>query len=83
MLKELKKNIAANDLQCYTLKEVANFLSASEHTIYNLIMSGALEAFTIGVKGSKKPVYRITKEALKRYIKTSTFEVQKGVLTNG
>lgn len=79
LIQELKKSVFANDLQSYTIKEVAELLNSSVHTIYNMIISGTLEAYTIGVKGSKKPVYRITKEALSKYIKTRSLNVRKEV----
>lgn len=68
LISKIEKINAPSELQCYTVKKVANILDASENSIYNMIQSGVIEAFTVGEKGSKKPSYRISREALEKYM---------------
>lgn len=46
----------------YTVEQVAKILQVSEATVRKLIKNGELEAFMVGNQ------YRVTKEALDRYM---------------
>ena len=83
LISKIENLNVAQPLTCYTVKEVAEKLKASENSVYNMIQSGILEAFTVGDIGSKKPVYRITNEALEKYIKASSLDLRKEVAFNG
>ena len=53
-----------------TRKEVQKILRTSKATVLKLINSGELEAFTIGNS------YRITREALFEYMRSSHFKIK-------
>ncbi len=55
-------------LECYSVKEVAKIIKGSENSVYNMIQTGVLKAFTIGVNNSKKPQYRISRKILEDYM---------------
>lgn len=68
LIDKLNKKCIAQPLKCYTVKEVAEILKASENSVYNMIQSGLLRAFTVGDVGSKKPSYRISGDILDAYM---------------
>ena len=80
LINKIEKLELSQPLTCYTVKEVAEKLKASENSVYNMIESGVLEAFKIGTKESKKPVYRISRDALERFMgkNTNINEVHNG-----
>lgn len=83
LISKIEELNTEKSLNCYTVKQVAEILKVSENSVYNMIQSGILEAFTVGTIGSKKPVYRITDEALEKYIKASSLDLRKEVAFNG
>jgi len=58
-------------MEFYTPKEVAERLKLSELTVYDLIKRGEIEALKIG------RIYRISKEALEKFLEKSKYSNQK------
>lgn len=50
-----------------TPEEVAKLLGKSRESVVGLILAGELEAFDLRNPGAKRPLYRITPEALARW----------------
>lgn len=77
LIETINNNInTPKELQCFNVKQVASILGASENSVYNMIQTGVLKAFKIGVNESKKPQYRISRETLENYM--NNVEVQNG-----
>ncbi len=68
LIDKIDEKCMTQTLSCYTVKEVAEILKASENSVYNMIQSGLLKAFTVGDVGSKKPSYRISADVLDTYM---------------
>ena len=58
----------------YTVEQVAKMWGVHKNSIYNLIMAGQLNAFRVGVEGSKKPTWRIPQQALDEYITNNSIK---------
>lgn len=77
LISKMEKLNTTQPLECYTVKEVAQILKASENSIYNMIQSGNLKTFAVGEKESKKPVYRISRETLESFMHSSAMNEEK------
>jgi len=53
--------------EAYSISDIARKLGVTRRTVFNWIKTGQLEVINISL-GKKKPTYRITKEALERFI---------------
>ncbi len=79
-IKKLPKKLPA-DLESFTPPQVATDWKTSPDKIIELIRSGELEAFDFSVSRSGRRRYRITREAMERFIRSRLIVPDGGLST--